>query len=159
MQHRCITLYCKCFLSAVSHLSRAFSVTDDEVCQCLLLLNCKRFSPAFPSKVCPLLPRKDHNYYVKKNKFCCGVLTLPPERFSGDYRGKHYPPSHNNNPGLWSILMNRGALRSLKANSGCAGVVLFSFFYGQHDIVSVTSLVHSVVIAFDRNIWFSVFIF
>lgn len=56
--------------------------------------------------------------------------------------------------------MNRGALRSLKANSGCAGVLFFSlFFFGQHDILSVTSLVHSVVIAFDRNIWFSVCIF
>lgn len=128
MQHRCITVYSKCFLSAVSPLSRAFSVRDDKVCRCLLLWNCKRFSPAFLSKVCPLLPGKD-NYYVKKNKFCCGVLTLPPERFSGDYRGKHYPPSQNNNPGPWSILMNRGALRSLKANSGCAGVLFFSLFF------------------------------
>lgn len=53
--------------------------------------------------------------------------------------------------------MSRGGLRSLKANSGCAGVLLFSFF-GPDDIVSVLSSVHSVVSAFDRIIWLFLFI-
>lgn len=34
----------------------------------------------------------------EENKFCSGLLTLPHERFTGDYSGKHHPPSQNNNP-------------------------------------------------------------
>lgn len=49
-------------------------------------------------RVCPLLAMKDCHHYVKKNKFCFGLLTLLRKRFAGDYSGKHYPPSLNNNP-------------------------------------------------------------
>lgn len=98
MQHRCITVYCKCCLATVSDRDTLFGQGLQSVPSSIIMKIGEGCPPTSPSKVCPLLPLKDGSYYVKKHKFCSGLLTLPRKRFSGDYRGKHYPPSHNNNP-------------------------------------------------------------
>lgn len=46
----------------------------------------------------PPLPVEVWHDYVKENKLFSEILTLPHERFAGDYRGKHYALTHNTNP-------------------------------------------------------------
>lgn len=149
IQHSCITVY----LNGVWLHYLISTGFWSESAECVIVYYCKiteGYPPAPPSKVCPLLPTKDHNYYVKKTNsaaaywHCSANVSLVITEANITLPHTITIPYLWLKPALWSILMKSGGLRSLKANWGCAGVLLFSFF-GPDDVVSATNiLMHSV---------------